>query len=308
MRIIFFGTSAFAVPSLEALVAAGHTVAACVTQPDRPRGRGLVLEPSPVKQAAVRLGLPLLQPAHPSAGELAGASADVGVLASYGQLIHRDVLELPAHGILGVHPSLLPKYRGAAPVAWALLRGEARTGVTIYRLVEALDAGPMFAQHAVAIEPGEDAGQLTDRLAKLGAQELVRTLEVISRGTAEPRAQDETQATLAPKLSKVQGVIDWEQPAAAIERLIRATVPWPGAVAGWQGVPLKIWAAQAVGGDARGAAAGTVVEVAPEQLLVATGKGVLAIREVQRPGRRRVSVRDFLAGHAVSVGDMFSHA
>lgn len=308
MRVLFFGTSDFAVPSLEALVASGHSVVACVTRPDRPQGRGLVLEPSPVKQSATRLGLPLMQPARPSAGELAGASADVGVLASYGQLIRRDVLELPPHGILGVHPSLLPKYRGAAPVAWALLRGEERTGVTIYRLVEALDAGPIFAQREVAIEPGEDALHLTDRLAKLGAQELVRTLGLISNGQAVPRVQDEARATLAPKLSKAQGTIDWQRPAAEIDRLVRAMVPWPGAVAGWQGVPLKIWAAQAVGSDPKGAAPGTVVSVEPERLLVATGSGVLAIHEVQRPGRRRISARDFLAGHTVSVGDTFSHA
>jgi methionyl-tRNA formyltransferase len=308
MRIVFFGTSAFAVPSLEALVAAGHAVTACVTQPDRPRGRGLALEPSPVKQAAQQLGLTVLQPQRPAAAELSAASAEIGVLASYGQLIRRDVLDAPPHGILGVHPSLLPKYRGAAPVAWALLNGETRTGVTIYRLVEALDAGPIVTQREVPIEPGEDAAHLTDRLAALGAQELVRALALIGQGTASFVPQDERGATFAPKLTKAQGMIDWHQPAIAIERLVRGLTPWPGAVTRWQGLPLKVWAARAAGRPAGEAAPGTVVQVNAGDVQVATGDGLLAVLEVQLPGRRRAGMREFLAGHPMNAGDQFTHA
>lgn len=300
---MLFGTAAFAVPALEQLVAGRHTVVRCVTQPDRPQGRGLLREPSPVKQAALRLGLPLEQPERPEAALFEGLRPDIGVVAAYGQLIRRDLLALPPHGMLGVHPSLLPKYRGAAPVAWALLHGETATGVTIFRLNERLDAGDLVLQRRVAIEPHEDAQALTGRLAQAGAQALVEALAAIAEGRARFEPQDESQASLAPKLTKAQGRIDWEAPADAIERLVRATVPWPGASTTWRGTPLKVWRAAVGAEEPRQAMPGTVVRAGPGGVGVATGRGTLDLLEVQPADRRRMGIAEFLAGHRLTVGE-----
>lgn len=307
MRVIFFGTSAFAVPSLERLAASAHPVVACVAQPDRPQGRGLAVEPSPVKSAALRLGLPLLQPDRLEAITVEPLQPDLGVVAAYGKLIPRPLLGLPRHGMVGVHPSLLPKYRGAAPVAWALLNGERTTGVTIFRLDDRLDAGELVSQRTVEIDAAEDAATLTDRLARLGAEELLQALERIASGRAVFTPQAEAQATMAPKLTKAQGRIEWNQPADVIERLVRATVPWPGAATEWRGAPVKVWkaAAQERASSAGASPPGTVVQAAPEGLGVATGQGLLVITEVQPAGRRRMSVREFLAGHPLKIGEIF---
>src|SRR3989338_7834499 len=306
MRVIFFGTAEFAVPSLEQLANAksGQTVVMCVTQPDRPQGRGLTVEPSPVKRAAERLGLPLMQPARLAAAVFQALAPEVGVAAAYGQLIPREVLALPTHGMLGVHPSLLPKYRGAAPVAWAILNGESTTGVTIFRLNELLDAGEILSEQTVVIEPGEDAQALTTRLAHLSAGALLRTLETMAGGRLNARPQDETRASLAPKLTKAQGEIDWQRPAEFIDRLVRATIPWPGAATAGRGGGLKIWSAR-VGepGPNASAAPGTVLEATADALAVATGRGTLLIRELQPAGKRRMSVREFLAGHRIEKGE-----
>ncbi|MBI4003868.1 MAG: methionyl-tRNA formyltransferase [Candidatus Omnitrophica bacterium] len=306
MRVIFFGTSEFAVPSLEALAAAAssQTVVMCVTQPDRPRGRGLGVAPSPVKRAAARLGLPLMQPERLAAALFQGLPHEVGVVAAYGQLIPQEVLALPTQGMLGVHPSLLPKYRGAAPVAWAILNGEATTGVSIFKLNKRLDAGELLLQETVPIEAGEDAHTLTARLARCGAQTLLRTLEMLAAGRIRVHAQDESRASLAPKLTKAQGEIDWQKPAEVIERLVRATVPWPGAATAWRGGSLKIVSAGLGEHRAQKAVPGTVVDVTADSLAVAAGQGTLIIREVQPAGKRRMGVREFLAGHPIKVGDI----
>jgi methionyl-tRNA formyltransferase len=305
MRVIFFGTADFAVPSLEQLVAHGHTIVMCATQPDRPQGRGLIREPSPVKQAALRLGLPLSQPERLHVNLFESLRPEVGVAVAYGQLIKEDLLKVPTRGMLGVHPSLLPKYRGAAPVAWALLNGEVMTGVTIFRLNERLDAGDIIWQQALAIEPNEDAQALSGRLAQLGAQSLLRALESIGAGRTNFTRQDESQASFAPKLTKSQGRIDWRAPAEVIERLVRATTPWPGAATDWHGGSLRVWRVSVGNASAASceASPGTVVQVAPDALTVATGQGTLAMREVQPAGRRRMSVQEFLAGHPVHVGE-----
>jgi len=307
MRVIFFGTSAFAVPSLEQLVAHHHIVAMCVTQPDRPQGRGLACEPSPVKQVALRFGLPLSQPERVRLDLCDSLQVDVGVVAAYGQLIPDDVLKKPPHGMLGVHPSLLPKYRGASPVAWALLNGETTTGVTIFRLNERLDAGELIVQQSVAIEPTEHAETLTNRLAQLGAQQLVRALELLHTGRAMFTPQEESQATFAPKFTKAQGRIDWHQPAAVIARLVRATVPWPGAMTAWKGEALKIWSVSLpeTSTAVSGAAPGTIVHVGSDGVTVATGTGALCLHEVQAAGRRRMTIKEFLAGHPMRVGERF---
>jgi len=318
MRIIFFGTSEFAVPSLERLAGSGHAVVMCVTQPDRPQGRGLRREPSPVKRAAQALALPLSQPERLRAEFFAALRPEVGVVVAYGQLIRRDLLELPARGMLGVHPSLLPKYRGAAPIAWTLLGGERATGVTIFRLNERLDAGDVVVQEAVPIEPFERSDALSRRLAERGAAALLHALEMIDAGRAAFTPQDEAQASLAPKLTKAQGRIDWREPAEAIERLVRATFPWPGAAASWRGKALKILsavaglpaapAAQAGAPSTSPASPGTVIEISSDTLTVAAGVGTLVVTEVQPQGRRPMTTRAFLAGHPITVGDRFDNA
>ena len=301
MRVVFFGTSAFAVPSLEQLVASGHTVMSCITQPDRRQGRGLQAEPSPVKHAAQRLRLPVLQSDKPTAPSIAALNPEIGIVMAYGQIIPPDVLAVPLHGMIGVHPSLLPRYRGAAPVAGALLAGDTTTGVTIFRLVPALDAGDILRQQTIPITPEESCEQLTQRLAILGAQELVRTLEEIAGGHVTAVPQDEAAATYAHKLTKAQGHIDWRMPAAQIVRLIRATQPWPGAATLFKGQPLKLLSAHVVASSR--ATPGTVIRVDGEHIHVASGEGAVVLTDVQLAGRRRMRVKEFLAGHAIHVGD-----
>ena len=304
MRAAFFGTSEFAVPTLERLAASRHSVVLCVTQPDRPQGRGLKPEPSPVKQAAVRLGIPLAQPERLTIQALSGHAADIGVLASYGQIVRREVLEAFPRGMVGVHPSLLPKYRGAAPIAWALLNGETRTGLTIFQMNERLDAGEILLQEPVDAEPREDAAALTARLAALGGELAVRALDEAERGSLRPAAQDEARAGYAPKLTKAQGQIDWAASAAVIERQVRALTPWPGAVTLWRGEPLKIVRATAAAATA-GTLPGALIQAGPDTLVVATGEGAVAISDVQPAGRRKQTVREFLTGRKMQAGDRF---
>jgi methionyl-tRNA formyltransferase len=307
MRVIFFGTADFAVPSLERLAGDRHIIVMCVTQPDRPQGRGLAPAPSPVKRAATTLGVLLSQPERPRAELFQSLQPDVGVVIAYGQLIRNDLLTLPSHGMFGVHPSLLPKYRGAAPVAWALLNGETTTGVSIFRLTERLDAGEIASQQPVTIDPQEDAEALIRRLAHLGAAELLRVLDALEAGRLTLRPQDESQATSAPKLTKVQGQVDWRQSAETIARLVRATNPWPGATTHWQGSSLKVWRVSLAdaGQPPHDVEPGTVVHVAADWVDVTTGSGILRLHEVQPAGRRRMTIREFMAGHPLKVGERF---
>ena len=298
---MFFGTAEFAVPSLERLVARRHAVVMCVTQPDRPQGRGLAPAPSPVKRAALRLGLPLSQPEQPRRDLFIPLAPDVGVVVAYGRLIRKELLDFPTHGMVGVHPSRLPKYRGAAPVAWTILQGDTATAVTIFRLNERLDAGDILLQESSSIQPEEDAEALSKRLAEQAAALLVRGLNLLASGRAQWIPQDESHASLAPKLTKAQGHVDWRATAQELERLVRATVPWPGAVAAWHGQPLKILAAS-VGRAEDEVPPGTVVAVG-ETVAVATGRGTLEITDVQPAGKRRMSIKEFLAGHPLKVGE-----
>ena len=306
MRILVLATAAFAVPSLEALVTHGHQIVGCLTQPQRPQGRGLLRLPSPVKTAAARLGLPVEEPEN-LGGHLADIQSrhpDLGVVISYGRLIPVSYLQTPRHGMLGVHPSLLPKYRGAGPMMWAILNGESETGLTIFRLNDRLDAGDILLQRTAAIEPRETAERLSDRLAHLGAALLLDAVRRLEEGTAAFRPQDERQATYAPKLTKHHGRIDWQHGAESIDRQIRAMKPWPGTYTEWRGQPLKI-AAASLGPSAGEGRPGQVVKVSPEGLAVATGHGLLVIEELQPAGRRQMPVRDFLAGHEVKIGECF---
>ena len=311
MRIVFVGTSAFAVPSLQALVHGGRTVVSCVTQPDRPQGRGLVSQPSPVKVAAQALGIPLREPTdlHHAADELRTLNPEVGVVIAYGRLVPAELLRLPTHGMLGLHPSLLPRYRGASPIVWALLNGDLKTGVTVFRLNERMDAGDILLQRVTPIDSRDTAEDLSERLARAGAQLVLDAVGALERGTASFQPQDERAATTTTKLTKAHGLVEWTTPAAVIDRMVRALNPWPGVTARLGGQDVRLWVAEIEESAATTSApAGTVVRVEPDAFVVATGRGQLVVREVQPAGRRRMSVREFLAGHAVNAGEHFDHA
>jgi len=293
------GSGSFAIPSFEALVDNGHDVAALVTQPDREKGRGRALAPPPLKPVAEARGVKVLQPRRVREAEAQGAlralAPDVQVVVAYGQLLPRAVIDIPRFGTVNVHASLLPRYRGAAPIAWAIARGETETGVTTMLLDEGLDTGPVLLRRATTIAPDETAAELTPRLARLGADLLVETLRDMERGALRPEPQDHTQATLAPILRKEDGRIDWSQPARALACRVRAFNPWPGAFTTWNGSRLGVWRARE--GSARGSAAGEILGREGDSLLVGCGAGsTLALTEVQPEGRKRMSGVAFALG------------
>jgi methionyl-tRNA formyltransferase len=295
MRLVFLGTPRFAVPSLEALVAAGHQVLTVVTQPDRPSGRGQHAAAPPVKQAAVGLGLPVYQPERvrrPEAVECLRALApDAMVVVGYGQIIPQSVIDIAPLGIINVHGSLLPEYRGAGPVQWAIVNGETRTGVTTMRIDAGLDTGDMLLKAETEIGPEETAVELAGRLAGIGAALLVRTMEGLAAGTIAPEKQDGSRATYAPLLKKEDGLIDWNRPAAAIHNRVRGLQPWPGAYTGFRGQTLHIWRARVL---ETGGAPGRLVSLKPPA--VGCGEGALELVEVQLEGRKRMSGADFANG------------
>ncbi len=308
VRIAFFGTPAFAVPSLEYLLTAGEEVVMVVTQPDRPRGRGHHLQPSPLKTAALAHGIPVLQPERASdpafASALAACGADLGVVAAYGKILPDPILHTPRHGTINVHASLLPSYRGAAPVHRAIIAGEPETGVTMIRLVREMDAGPMLARAVRPIADDETSDVVDRALAQIGAGLLVSTVREIAAGRVTERPQDHTLATLAPRLTKEDGRIDWTRPAAAIHNLVRGLHPWPHAFSFLNGsryLILRTWV-EATTGLEPGSPSGTVVEAEADRLRVACGEGtILAIHELQPEGRRRLTTRAFLAGHPIDL-------
>ena len=318
MRLIFLGTPAFAVPTLHAIVKAGHEVAAVLTQPDRPRGRGQNAAASPVKQAALALGLTVYQPERvrrPEAVEyLRGMASDAMVVVGYGQIIPQVVIDLAPLGIINVHASLLPKYRGAGPIQWAIVRGETRTGVTTMRIDAGLDTGDMLLKAETEIGPEENAVELGARLAAMGAELLVETLEGLLEGRIVPQKQDDSQATLAPLLKKEDGAIDWTAAAQAIHNRVRGLQPWPGAQTSFRGAPLHLWKSRV--GSPGGAdalvrarppgralrAPGRFVGVKP--LVVACGDGILELLEVQLEGRKRISAADFANGQRLTDNDV----
>ncbi len=311
MRILFFGTSVFAVPSLERLVAEGYPPLVCMTTPERPQGRGLKSLPSPIKRAALQHGLPVEEPVdlRAVAATYRDTPPDVGVVISYGRLIPKELLGCSRQGMLGLHPSLLPKYRGANPIAWPILEGATTTGVTIFRLNDRMDAGEIACQEAIAIEPRDTTDTLSQRLAQQGAGLLVEALRRLERGTLALHPQDEQVATTTEKFTKAQGRIDWRASAVAIDRLVRAATPWPGASTTWHHVVLKIWHA-IPGPRATGSTAhpGDVVAVSAEGVQVATGDGTLLIRELQPAGKRRMAAAEFLAGHRLGAGERLGDA
>jgi methionyl-tRNA formyltransferase len=301
LAVVYAGTPEFAVPALEAIVAAGHLVRAVYTQPDRPAGRGRELSPPPVKRRALALGLLVEQPAtlrDPAVlARLAALAPDVIVVAAYGLLLPPEALALPRFGCVNIHASLLPRWRGAAPIQRALLEGDAATGVSIMRMEAGLDTGPVYAVERVPIGPRDTAPLLTARLAEIGARTLVATLERLERDRLVPVPQPADGVTYARKLGKREAAIDWTRTDAALDRQVRALLPWPVAETRWRGAQLRVHAAEPAGGAA-GGAPGTVVAAGADGLDVATGAGRLRLVRVQLAGRNVVAAAEFARGEA----------
>src|SRR5688572_15723106 len=310
MVIVFFGTPQFAVPTLERLIASRHKVQGVVTQPDKPRGRGQKVADSPVKAAALRHSLPVFQPERlrdPQVAEtMAAWNPDLGVVAAYGKLIPVELLRLPRFGMINVHASLLPKYRGASPVHRAVIDGEAQTGVTIMRMVEALDAGDMMASVARPIGPDETSDEVERDLADLGAQLLIEVVDRIEAGTAVAEPQDARASTYAPRLTKEEGLVDWTLPAPRIHNRVRGLHPWPHAYAYLDGGRIILLKTHVVN-DTTSAEPGKIVDVTRDAIRVATGHGgVISIDELQAEGRKPMRTREFLAGRPLQPGGRFT--
>ena len=308
LRVVFMGAAELSCPSLQALVESpDFRVAGVVTQPDRPKGRDLKLQPTPVKELALRHNLPVLQPekARDEAflGELRALAPDLIAVAAFGQILPKSILDMPRFGCLNVHTSLLPKYRGAAPIQWAILNGEAETGVTIMKIAPALDSGDILAQATTPIRPEDDSATLHDRLAQMGAELLVRTIPDYLSGKLVPRPQPAEGVSYAPKITKQDGRIDWQQPARVIWNRVRGLVPWPGAYTHVPASPqpqlLKIWQAEVV--PAKGTP-GEVLQADKNGVVVACGEEALRIQALQREGGRRLKAQEFLAGHPLQPG------
>ena len=299
LKIVFMGTPDFAVASLRALHDSGQEVLAVVTQPDRPKGRGRKLTPPPVKKTAKRYGYPVLQPEtvntdsfHRHMAELA---PDLFIVVAFGQILPQRLLDIPGTGAINVHASLLPRYRGAAPIQWAIINGDRETGVTTMMMDKGMDTGDMLLVEKTAIGPDETAAELHDRLSVMGARTLIRTLEKLHNGSLERVPQDHRKATYAPMLKKKDGEIDWSQPAERIECLIRGVTPWPGAYTFSDDMRLKIFKACVLEREIS-VPPGTILECFPGELRVATGKWAIAIQEIQGESGKRLPIDDFLCG------------
>jgi len=305
MRVIFMGTPSLAVPILRAIHESKHEVIGVVTQPDRPRGRGRKVGISPIKELAMGLRLPIMQPETTREEvfivEVSRMSPDLIVVAAYGRMLTRDLLNIPPLGCINVHASLLPKYRGAAPIQWAIANGERRTGITIIKMDEGMDTGDILLAQEVEIGDDDTAQSLHDRLAQVGANLIIKALDQLNRGTLRPIPQDHREATYAPLLKKEDGLIDWSQDARDIFNRIRGFNPWPGAFTYLRGFKLKIFGAKIIPGEVR-ERAGKVVQSGPEGVKVTTGKDYLLIKEVQLEGRKRMSIREFLIGNEIPPG------
>ena len=306
MRIVFMGTPDFSVPALNALVDAGHEVAAVVTQPDRPKGRGKDVQMTPVKLQALEYGIPVYQPEKvkdPAFVEiLKELHPEAIVVIAFGQILSKAILDIPPYGCVNIHASLLPKYRGAAPIQWAVIDGEKETGVTTMMMDVGLDTGDMLEKTVIPLNPKETGGSLFEKLSQAGGKLILSTLEKLEKGTAVRTPQKDEDSTYAKMLTKSLGRIDWSMEAEAIERLIRGLNPWPSAYTKFEGKTLKIWSAD-VEEDAAGRPSpetfGQVVRVGKDAFSVQTGKGLLTIRELQLEGKKRMDTAAFLRGYPV---------
>jgi methionyl-tRNA formyltransferase len=300
MKLVYMGTPRFAVPPLRSLHAAGHLVIGAVTRIDKQAGRGRIMTPPPVKLAAQDLGIPIFQPRRVREPEfvdtLRSLAPDLIVVAAYGQILPKDILRLPTFGCINIHASLLPAYRGAAPVAWAIIRGETATGITIMQMDEGMDTGALLLQEHVPIEEGDTTGTLTDKLALLGARLITEALPRIEAGTLVPLPQDDGKATLAPLLRKSDGRIDWNLSAAEIRNRVRGLSPWPGAFTLLNGKLIKLLEVEVAAGSGD---PGAVQVTENRSLLVGTGNGLLRIMRIQPEGKKPMSAAAFLQGHRV---------
>ncbi|HIT63832.1 MAG TPA: methionyl-tRNA formyltransferase [Candidatus Ventrimonas merdavium] len=307
MRIIFMGTPDFSVPTLESLIGSRHEVAAVVTQPDKPSGRGKAVHMTPVKEVALAHGIPVYQPVRAREAsfveEMRALHPDVMVVIAFGQILSRELLDVPEYGCINIHASLLPKYRGAAPIQWAVLNGDEETGITTMKMDVEMDTGDMLEKRVVALSPDETGGSLFDKLSLLGGELILSTLDKLEAGTLVPEPQDHSQATYVKKISKTMGDIDWSLEAETIERLVRGLNPWPSAYTRLQGKMLKIWKARVLPqGAVPEAAPGTVLGALGGSLTVQTGRGILEILELQLEGKKRMDAAAFLRGFPVEAG------
>ena len=305
MRLVFMGTPDFAVPSLTALLHSDHHVVGVVTQPDRPKGRGQELAISPIKQLAVQRKIPILQPLKMKdpafLDALSAWKPDLIVVAAFGRILPKIILDLPSRHCINVHASLLPQYRGAGPIQWAIINGERETGITTMLMDEGMDTGAILLQESMQIAPDDTAGTLSAKLAEVGGKMLIETLTQLEKGDLVPQPQDHARATMAPLLKKEDGLLDWTLPAEQLANRVRGLSPWPGAYTFVKGDRVMIWRA-AASGQSGGAAPGTVHSTTEDSILVATGKGLLAVTELQPASGRRMSAAQYLAGHPLAPG------
>lgn len=311
MKVIFMGTPDFSVGTLEALIEAGNDVVLAVTQPDKPKGRGKEMQFTPVKECALKHGIPVYQPKkvrEPECiEELRKYEADIMVVIAFGQILPKEILEMTPYGCVNVHASLLPKYRGAAPIQWSIIDGETVTGVTTMQMDEGLDTGDMLLKTEIVIEEKETGGSLHDKLAAAGAKLCVETLKALEEKTVTPVKQGESPTAYARMLDKHLGNIDWNQSAKEIERLIRGLTPWPSAYTMWNGKTMKIWSAEVEETSGEGVP-GTIVKVEKEAFSVQTKDGLLKVLELQIPGKKRMDAGAFLRGYQVKLGEILSRA
>lgn len=305
MKVVYMGTPDFAVAPLEAIIKAGHEVTAVVTQPDKPKGRGKEMQITPVKECALKNGIPVLQPVkikEPEAiEELKKYPADIFVVAAFGQLLSEEILHIPRFGCINIHASLLPAYRGAAPIQWVIINGEKKTGVTIMQMAKGLDTGDMLLKKEVLIDEKETGESLHDKLMAAGAELIVEALPKIEKGEIVPEKQNDALSCYASRLTKSMGLIDWTGDAVSIERLVRGLNSWPSAYTMYNGKTLKIWEADVIAGNSS-FRPGTVAGVGKDYFDVASGEGRLRIKTLQLEGKRKVSARDFLLGYEVVCG------
>ncbi|MHB1419294.1 MAG: methionyl-tRNA formyltransferase [Bacillota bacterium] len=307
MRIVFMGTPDFAVPSLDALLGGGHQVAGVVTQPDRPRGRGHRFSPSPVKEYALNRGLNVWQPTTLRQEDfreiLLDAKPELIVVVAYGRILPPEILRMPERGCINVHASLLPRYRGAAPIHWAVINGEKETGVTTMMMDTGLDTGDILLQEKLPIPPLASTGEIHDGLARMGAEMLVKTIDMLAQGRLAPCPQEHGLATYAPPLRKSDELIDWGKDAGALVNHIRGMNPWPGAYTYFKHQLLKVWSAQQVNGDpGRCHGTGQVVQISEQGIIVAAGQGAIMLTEVQPAGKRKMPASDFARGYRLTPG------
>lgn len=309
MRVIFMGTPDFAVPCLKALLDNNFEIVCVITQPDRPKGRGNKLTPPPVKEMALQYGLEVFQPEKVRTTEavekILSYKPDIIVVVAFGQLLPLSILKIPQYGCINVHPSLLPKFRGATPIHWSIISGEKSTGVTTMFMDEGMDTGDMLLKSELPIEENETTQELHDKLSQIGAGLLIKTIKQIKSAQAERKPQDSSKATYSKLLSKEMGNIDWTKSSVEIKNLIRGTYPWPGAYTYYEGEKFKIFSVDIIEDDSK-LDPGTIMEILKSEILVQSGKGLVSIKEIQAENGKRMSVEEYLRGHSIQKNKCFS--